>query len=122
MSVPYGLLSLLGVRPAIVQDARAVNLLYQFWIHTEAVRSLGPLEKVFNSPSAHRVHHGSNRRYLDRNHGSILIISHQERILETADKIVVLAAGEIKAVGSKEEIMPALMDASSVCSRLVDKV
>ena len=55
-------------------------------------------------------------------HGSILIISHQERILETADKIVVLAAGEIKAVGSKEEIMPALMDASSVCSRLVDKV
>ena len=74
VSVPYGLLSLLGVRPAIVQDARAVNLLYQFWIHTEAVRSLGPLEKVFNSPSAHRVHHGSNRRYLDRNHGSILII------------------------------------------------
>lgn len=72
--VPYGLLSLLGVRPAIVQDARAVNLIYQFWIHTEAIRSLGPLEKVFNSPSSHRVHHGSNRRYLDRNHGSILII------------------------------------------------
>ena len=74
VAVPYGLLSLLGVRPAIVQDARAVNLIYQFWIHTEAVKSLGPLEKVFNSPSAHRVHHGSNRRYLDRNHGSILII------------------------------------------------
>lgn len=74
VSVPYGLLSLLGVRPAIVQDARAVNLIYQFWIHTEAVRSIGPLEKVFNSPSAHRVHHGSNRRYLDRNHGSILIV------------------------------------------------
>lgn len=74
VAVPYGLLSLLGVRPAIVQDARAVNLIYQFWIHTEAVRSIGPLEKVFNSPSAHRVHHGSNRRYLDRNHGSILIV------------------------------------------------
>ncbi|WP_314034648.1 sterol desaturase family protein [Dietzia sp. CH92] len=72
--VPYGLLSLLGVRPAIVQDARAVNLIYQFWVHTEAVRSIGPLEKIFNSPSHHRVHHGSNRRYLDRNHGSILII------------------------------------------------
>lgn len=54
--------------------------------------------------------------------GNILIISHQERILETADKIVVLAAGEIKAVGTKDEIMPALMDASGVCSRLVDKV
>jgi len=55
-------------------------------------------------------------------HGSILIISHQERILETADKIVVLADGEIRATGSKEEIMPELMAASGVCSRLVDKV
>lgn len=72
--VPYGLLSLLGVRPALVQDARAVNLIYQFWIHTEVVRSIGPLEKVFNSPAHHRVHHGSNREYLDRNHGSILIL------------------------------------------------
>ena len=55
-------------------------------------------------------------------HGSILIISHQERILETADKIVVLADGEIRAVGSKDEIMPTLMAASSVCSRLQDKI
>ena len=55
-------------------------------------------------------------------HGSILIISHQERILETADKIVVLADGEIRAIGSKEEIMPELMAASGVCSRLADKI
>lgn len=55
-------------------------------------------------------------------HGSILIISHQERILETADKIVVLANGAITAEGSKEDIMPALMNASGVCSRLADKV
>ena len=54
--------------------------------------------------------------------GSILIISHQERILENADKIVVLADGVIRAVGTKEEIMPELMAASSVCSRLVDKI
>ena len=54
--------------------------------------------------------------------GSILIISHQERILENADKIVVLADGEIRAVGSKEEIMPELMASSGVCSRLVDKL
>ncbi|MDV8002774.1 sterol desaturase family protein [Rhodococcus sp. IEGM 1408] len=72
--VPYGLLSLLGVRPALVQDARAINLIYQFWVHTEVVRSIGPFERVFNSPAHHRVHHGSNRRYLDRNHGSILIL------------------------------------------------
>ena len=58
----------------------------------------------------------------EKMHGSILIISHQERILETADKIVVLVDGEIRAIGSKDEIMPVLMQASSVCSRLADKV
>nr|WP_187702624.1 sterol desaturase family protein [Dietzia sp. SLG310A2-38A2] len=72
--VPYGLLSLLGVRPALVQDARAINLIYQFWVHTEVIRTIGPFERVFNSPAHHRVHHGSNREYLDRNHGSILIL------------------------------------------------
>jgi len=74
IAVPYSLLALLGVRPAMIEQARALNLIYQFWIHTEAIRSTGPLERVLNTPSHHRVHHGSNRRYLDRNHGSILII------------------------------------------------
>lgn len=74
MSVPYGLLALAGVRPSVIENARALNLVYQFWIHTEAVRSIGWLENVLNTPSHHRVHHGSNSRYLDRNHGSILIV------------------------------------------------
>lgn len=74
MSVPYGLLALAGVRPSVIENARALNLIYQFWIHTEAVRSIGWLENVLNTPSHHRVHHGTNRQYLDRNHGSILII------------------------------------------------
>ena len=73
MTVPYGLLALLGVRPALIEQARALNLIYQFWIHTEVIGSLGFLERILNTPSHHRVHHGSNRRYLDRNHGSILI-------------------------------------------------
>lgn len=72
--VPYGLLARAGIRPALIQQARGINLLYQFWIHTDAIRSLGPGEEVLNTPSHHRVHHGSNRRYLDRNHGSILIV------------------------------------------------
>jgi sterol desaturase/sphingolipid hydroxylase (fatty acid hydroxylase superfamily) len=72
--VPFGLLSVVGFRPELVQLARSVNLLHQFWIHTEVVGRLGPLEQVLNTPSHHRVHHGSNRRYLDRNHGSILIV------------------------------------------------
>ena len=72
--VPYGLLARVGIRPHLIQQARAINLLYQFWIHTDAIRTLGPAEEVLNTPSHHRVHHGSNRRYLDRNHGSILIV------------------------------------------------
>jgi sterol desaturase/sphingolipid hydroxylase (fatty acid hydroxylase superfamily) len=74
LTVPYGVLGLLGVRPALIEHARGVNLIYQFWIHTETIRRLGRLEKVLNTPSHHRVHHGSNRQYLDRNHGSILIL------------------------------------------------
>ncbi len=72
--VPYGLMSLLGIRPNLIETARQINLIYQFWIHTDAIRSIGPLEEVLNTPSHHRAHHGSNRRYLDRNHGSILIV------------------------------------------------
>jgi sterol desaturase/sphingolipid hydroxylase (fatty acid hydroxylase superfamily) len=73
-SVPYGLLCLAGISPELVATARGVNLLYQFWIHTETIGRLGPPEVVLNSPSHHRVHHGSNSQYLDRNHGSILIV------------------------------------------------
>jgi sterol desaturase/sphingolipid hydroxylase (fatty acid hydroxylase superfamily) len=74
MSVPYGILALAGVRPSVIENARALNLIYQFWIHTEAVRSIGWLENVLNTPSHHRVHHGRNPRYVDRNHGGTLIV------------------------------------------------
>uniref|UniRef100_A0AAR5PM64 Alkylglycerol monooxygenase n=1 Tax=Dendroctonus ponderosae TaxID=77166 RepID=A0AAR5PM64_DENPD len=50
------------------------NLLYQFWIHTETVQTLGPLEWIFNTPNHHRVHHGSNIYCLDTNYGGVLII------------------------------------------------
>jgi sterol desaturase/sphingolipid hydroxylase (fatty acid hydroxylase superfamily) len=71
---PYGLLCLLGIRPSLVMHARGINLLYQYWIHTDAIRKLGPFEDLFNTPSHHRVHHGVNPEYIDRNHGSILIL------------------------------------------------
>lgn len=72
--LPYRALVLLGIRPELVNTARGVNLLYQYWVHTDTIGRLGPAETVMNTPSHHRVHHGSNRRYLDRNHGSILIV------------------------------------------------
>jgi sterol desaturase/sphingolipid hydroxylase (fatty acid hydroxylase superfamily) len=72
--LPYSGLTLVGFEPALVNTARGVNLIYQFWIHTETINKVGPLEKILNTPSHHRVHHGSNGPYLDRNHGSILIV------------------------------------------------
>jgi sterol desaturase/sphingolipid hydroxylase (fatty acid hydroxylase superfamily) len=73
-SLPYGTLCLFGIAPDLITVARGVNLLYQFWIHTETIGRMGPPEAVLNTPSHHRVHHGSNSQYLDRNHGSILIV------------------------------------------------
>ena len=72
--IPYGLLARAGFRPSLIEQARGINLLYQYWIHTDVIRSIGRAESTLNSPSHHRVHHGSNKRYLDRNHGSILIL------------------------------------------------
>lgn len=67
-------LSFLGFRPEWVAVMSSISLLYQYWIHTETIDRLGPLEWIFNTPSHHRVHHGSNARYIDRNHAGILII------------------------------------------------
>ena len=74
MFVPYGVLAFLGFRPRVIENARAINLIYQFWIHTEAIDRLGRAEEVLNTPSHHRVHHGVQQQYIDKNHGGILII------------------------------------------------
>jgi sterol desaturase/sphingolipid hydroxylase (fatty acid hydroxylase superfamily) len=64
-----------GFHPLMVLTLKSVSLLYQFWIHTEAIYRLPrPVEWLFNTPSHHRVHHGADPIYLDRNHGGILII------------------------------------------------
>lgn len=64
----------IGFDPRAVVLMYAINLLYQFWLHTEVVPNLGPLEAVFNTPSLHRVHHAVEPEYLDRNYGGVLII------------------------------------------------
>jgi sterol desaturase/sphingolipid hydroxylase (fatty acid hydroxylase superfamily) len=67
--------ALLGVPVELVLASWSINLLYQFWIHTEAIDRLwAPLEWVLNTPSHHRVHHGTQPQYLDRNYGGILIV------------------------------------------------
>ncbi len=68
-------LFLLGFPPAMVFFVAALNLVYQFWIHTEAVGRLPAwVEAVMNTPSHHRVHHATNARYLDRNYAGVFIV------------------------------------------------
>jgi sterol desaturase/sphingolipid hydroxylase (fatty acid hydroxylase superfamily) len=68
-------LPLVGFHPIWILFMQQVSLIYQFWIHTETINKLPkPLEFVLNTPSHHRVHHGSDLQYLDKNHGGILII------------------------------------------------
>ncbi len=75
-------LAFLGFHPTMILTAISLSLIYQFWLHTETIDKMAPwFEFLFNTPSHHRVHHGSNIRYLDRNHGGVLII--WDRIFST---------------------------------------
>jgi alkylglycerol monooxygenase len=73
-AVFYWPLALIGFSPLVFVTCSSFNTLYQFWLHTQAIGSLGPIEEVFVTPSHHRVHHGRNPIYLDRNHGGTFIL------------------------------------------------
>jgi sterol desaturase/sphingolipid hydroxylase (fatty acid hydroxylase superfamily) len=71
----YLALPLFGFHPLMIFTQMAISLIYQYWIHTELIDKMPRwFEAVFNTPSHHRVHHGSNPLYLDRNYAGILII------------------------------------------------
>jgi alkylglycerol monooxygenase len=70
----YAPVMLLGFAPWMFAVMHGFNLIYQFWIHTKHVKSLGPLEHILNTPSHHRVHHAVNDIYIDRNYAGVLII------------------------------------------------
>ncbi|MEM1178592.1 MAG: sterol desaturase family protein [Acidobacteriota bacterium] len=68
-------LILVGFNPEFVAGSFAIGLLYQFFLHTEMIPRLGRFEGwILNTPSAHRVHHGSNEAYIDKNYGAVLIV------------------------------------------------
>ena len=67
-------LVLMGFNPIYIFAAEVLIQAYQFWLHNEMIGKLGPFEWIFNTPSHHRVHHGSNPEYIDKNYGGILII------------------------------------------------
>ena len=67
-------LAVAGVPPLVFGVVALIDLLYQFWVHTQQVGKLGWFDRWFCSPSNHRAHHGVNERYLDKNYGGILIL------------------------------------------------
>ena len=70
----YVPMALAGVPPEVFAIVALIDLLYQFWVHTEHVPKLGWFDRWFCSPSNHRVHHAVNDEYLDKNYGGVLII------------------------------------------------
>lgn len=64
----------LGFSVYSVFSMLSFSLLYQFWLHTRLIGKLGPLEGILNTPSAHRVHHASNEKFLDKNYGGFLVV------------------------------------------------
>ncbi|RSM80160.1 C-5 sterol desaturase [Amycolatopsis sp. WAC 01375] len=71
----WSILALAGIPPWMILTGLSIDLVYQFFVHTEKIRKLPRwFEYVFNTPSHHRVHHGSDQEYLDANYGGILII------------------------------------------------
>lgn len=65
---------MVGIPGEVFFTVAAINLLYQFWVHTEHIKTLGPLELVFITPSNHRIHHAQNPEYIDANYGGVFII------------------------------------------------
>ncbi|RDD45347.1 Alkylglycerol monooxygenase [Trichoplax sp. H2] len=85
----------LFIPPSIFLVHIQFNLMYQFWVHTEIIDNLGPLEYIFNTPKHHRVHHARNPEYINKNYGGIFII--WDRLLgtfeeEVADEVYGLTA------------------------------
>tara|TARA_Y200000002_G_C22566145_1_gene614586 strand:- start:403 stop:990 length:588 start_codon:yes stop_codon:yes gene_type:complete len=70
----FMILPLIGLDPVIVAVAGSISTLWGIVGHTQIVNKLGPLEFFLNTPSHHRVHHGSNKQYIDKNYGNLLII------------------------------------------------
>jgi len=67
-------LFLIGFPPEVLITVNALNLIYQFWVHTQLIGKLGFLDRILVTPSNHRVHHAQNAKYIDRNYGGILVL------------------------------------------------
>ena len=103
LSVAFRLpLAAIGFEPGMVLTCAALNLIYQFWIHTETIgRMPGWFEAVMNTPSHHRVHHATNARYLDRNYaGTFIVWDRMFGTFEPEDEREPIRYGLVNQLGS----------------------
>ncbi|XP_077383304.1 alkylglycerol monooxygenase [Festucalex cinctus] len=117
----------LAVPPSAFAVHIQLNLLFQFWLHTEVIRDMGPLEWIFNTPKHHRVHHGRNLYCIDKNYAGILII--WDRLFGTfapeEDKVVyglVFPSNSFEIITSQFHYYLSLWRRSTTYSSLSDKV
>lgn len=120
-------LAVLGFPPLMFLATSSFNTLYQFWIHTRVIGKLGFLEWILNTPSNHRVHHGRNPQYIDRNHGGTLIV--WDRLFGTyqteEDEVVYGVTNPLRSwnpVWANLHYWVELFQKASRTSRLSDKV
>jgi sterol desaturase/sphingolipid hydroxylase (fatty acid hydroxylase superfamily) len=123
----YVPLAVLGVPTKTFVICLTLNILYQFWIHTRIIGKLGPLEWVFNTPSHHRVHHGIDPQYIDKNYAGVFIV--WDRLFGTfTEEREEPSYGTVKALASfnpfwaNVEGFASLAAMSSRTRRLVDKL
>ncbi len=95
-------LALLGFHPAMIAIVAGFNLIYQFWIHTEAIGRMPRwFEAVMNTPSHHRVHHATNPLYLDRNYAGVFIVwDRMFGTFEREDDAIPIRYGTVTQLGS----------------------
>ncbi len=119
--IPWLLLSLIGFPLAVIVFQKGISLVYQFWIHTEAIdRMWKPVEAVMNTPSHHRVHHAINPRYLDANYAGIFII--WDRLFGTfvpEDKAEPCRYGIVKQIASFNPLIIAFHEWAGIFSDLL---
>ncbi len=123
----YVPMAFLGIDPWLYLAAGQINLIYQYWVHTRSVKSIGTIgEFLLSTPSHHRVHHAVNPEYIDKNHGGIFII--WDRIFGTFQKEdAVPVYGTVKPLQSFNPVFANLhyysdlLTASWKAERFIDK-
>tara|TARA_B100000945_G_scaffold127898_1_gene101933 strand:+ start:2388 stop:3224 length:837 start_codon:yes stop_codon:yes gene_type:complete len=109
------ILPLIGLDPTIIAVAGVISTLWGIFGHTQVIGKLGPIEWIFNTPSHHRVHHGANEEYIDKNYGNLLII--WDRIFGTFEpEKANVRYGLVKNVNTFNPVKITLMEWSSMYS------